>query len=221
MSSPTSPDTTSLAMNNGELSDSAWGRRRIEMANGLRLFAKENTWGSGFSRDGMACDNVGDNGVGGSYLKTSLTIKSEKKVAASHAPNTHNKNFVPLDREWTALEELRKFEETTTIASCAFWKDDNGSTGRASNVFEIEIIATRSVQGSTSSRHNDAQQRYLAEANNIRSPHDGFSGKRNRSRTRTGPPSWRAGLGECITLWYWVIADWKHKYRIKAKKGHH
>jgi len=57
-------------MNDGELGDSAWGRRRIDMDNGWRVLAKENTWDSGFSDEGMGCDSVGDSRVGGSYLKT-------------------------------------------------------------------------------------------------------------------------------------------------------
>jgi hypothetical protein len=70
MSSPTSLDKTSLAKNDGELGDSAGGRRRIDMVNGWRVLVNENTWGSGFSDDGMECDSVGDRAVGGSYLKT-------------------------------------------------------------------------------------------------------------------------------------------------------
>ena len=69
-SAPTSPDTTSLATNDGELGDSVGGRRRIDIVNGLRAVAKENAWRSGFSVDGMECDNVGDKVVGGSYLHT-------------------------------------------------------------------------------------------------------------------------------------------------------
>lgn len=70
VSSPTSLDTTSLAKNDGELGNSAGGRRRTDMDNGWRVFANENTWGSGFSDEGMECDSVGDRWVGGSYLKT-------------------------------------------------------------------------------------------------------------------------------------------------------
>lgn len=57
-------------MNEGELGDSAGGRRRTDMVNGWRLFANENTWGSGFNDEGMECDGVGDRSVGGSYLET-------------------------------------------------------------------------------------------------------------------------------------------------------
>ena len=57
-------------MNEGELGDSAGGRRRTDMDSGWRVFAKENTCGSGFSGEGMECDSVGDRNVGGSYLKT-------------------------------------------------------------------------------------------------------------------------------------------------------
>lgn len=70
MSSPTSPDTNSLAMNAGELGDSAGGRRRTDMVNGWSVFARENTWGSGFNDEAMECDSVGDRDVGGSYLKS-------------------------------------------------------------------------------------------------------------------------------------------------------
>jgi hypothetical protein len=38
------------------------------MVDGWRVFAKENTWGSGFSGDGMEYDSVGERDVGGSYL---------------------------------------------------------------------------------------------------------------------------------------------------------
>jgi hypothetical protein len=57
-------------MNEGELGDSAGGRRRIDIDNGWIVFARENTWDSGFSDEGMECDSVGDRSVGGSYLKT-------------------------------------------------------------------------------------------------------------------------------------------------------
>ena len=70
MSSPTSLDTTSLAKNVGELGDSSGGRRRIDMVSGWTVFARENTWDSGFSFEGMERDSVGDSAVGGSYLKT-------------------------------------------------------------------------------------------------------------------------------------------------------
>jgi hypothetical protein len=63
-------DTTSLAMNPGELGDSAEGRRRTDMINGWKVFARENTWSSGFSEEGMESDSVGDRSVGGSYLKS-------------------------------------------------------------------------------------------------------------------------------------------------------
>jgi hypothetical protein len=126
VSSPTSPDITSLAMNDGELRDSTGERRRIDIVNGLGLFAKENTWGSGFSRDEMEWDSVGDNDVGGSYLNTGLAVKCGE-IADGHTPNTHDENFVSLDGNWTALEQLRKFKESSTIAGRAFRKDDNGS----------------------------------------------------------------------------------------------
>jgi hypothetical protein len=57
-------------MNAGELGDSAGGRRRTDMVNGWRVFARENTWGSGFNDEGIECDSVGDKSVGGSYLKS-------------------------------------------------------------------------------------------------------------------------------------------------------
>lgn len=53
VSPPTSPDTTSLAMNNGELGDSAGGSRRIDMVKGLKVDARAKTWRSGFNVDGM------------------------------------------------------------------------------------------------------------------------------------------------------------------------
>jgi hypothetical protein len=82
VSSPTSLDTTSLAMNAGELGDSAGGRRRTDMVNGWRVFARENTWGSGFNDEGIECDSVGDRSVGGSYLKSVIgqTAKSRKAL---------------------------------------------------------------------------------------------------------------------------------------------
>ena len=71
-------DTTSLAMNAGELGDSAGGRRRIDMVNGWRVNARENMWGSGFSDEEMESDSVGDKSVGGSYLK-SIRLPSRGK----------------------------------------------------------------------------------------------------------------------------------------------
>ena len=88
MSSPTSLDTTSLAMNAGELGDSAGGRRRTDMVSGWKVFARENTWGSGFSDEGMERDSVGDRSVGGSYLKIDQTANSRKTLTCSRTGYT-------------------------------------------------------------------------------------------------------------------------------------
>ena|SRR6267154_4278151 len=88
VSSPTSLDTTSLAMNAGELGDSAAGRRRTDMVNGWRVVARENTWGSGFNDEGMGCDSVGERSVGGSYLKSVRLPCRGKRCACSRTGYT-------------------------------------------------------------------------------------------------------------------------------------
>ncbi len=88
VSSPTSLDTTSLAMNDGEPGDSAGERRRTDMADGWRVLARENTWGSGFSDDGMECDSVGNRSVGGSYLKTVSLPSCGKRCTCSRTGYT-------------------------------------------------------------------------------------------------------------------------------------
>lgn len=126
------------------------------MVNGWRLFARENTWGSGFNDEGMECDSVEDRCVGGSYLKSvRIGLPSHEKVAHAHVPDTHDEYFESLYRDWEVLEKLCKSEEATTIASCTFRKNNNGSICRTSDLFKAGIIATRCVQRSSSGTHDN------------------------------------------------------------------
>jgi hypothetical protein len=63
-------EITSLTMNSWELGDSDGERRRIDMGCGRRAVVSFRRWGMGLrDRDGIECDRVGDNSVGGSYLQ--------------------------------------------------------------------------------------------------------------------------------------------------------
>jgi hypothetical protein len=111
VSSPTWVDTTSLAMNAGELGDSVGGRRRTDIVNGWRVVARENMWDSGFNDEGMECDSVGDRNVGGSYLEIVQTAKSGKTLHMlthrMHMTNTLNP-FTGTGRPLKSSANLRR-----------------------------------------------------------------------------------------------------------------